>query len=54
MQKIIRDLVSGKMNVRKWILWAIAVLAAMPVLGALWAICLEIMKHPNLILEGTK
>lgn len=54
MQSIIRDLVSGKMNIRKLILWAIAVLAAIPVLGALWAICLEIMKHPNLILEVAK
>jgi hypothetical protein len=29
-------------------------LTAMPVLGALWAICLEIMRHPNLILEVAK
>lgn len=51
MQRIIRDLVSGKMNIRKWILWAIVVLTAIPILCALWAVCLEIVQHPEIFVE---
>ncbi len=54
MERIIRDLVSGKMNIRKWLIWAMVVLTAAPILGALWAVCLEIIKHPDVILEVTK
>lgn len=38
MRRIIRDLVSGKMNIRKWILWILAIATAIPIIGALWAI----------------
>lgn len=40
--KILHDLLSGKMNVRKWIVWVFAVvtavLLAVPVLRASWAV----------------
>lgn len=38
MHRIIRDLVSGRMNIRKWILWILAVAAAIPIIGSLWAV----------------
>lgn len=38
MRNIINDLVNGKMNVRKWILWIIALAFVGVIFRALWAV----------------
>lgn len=43
MNQIIRDLVTGKMNVRKWILWAIAIAMIIPIVLSLWSACFAVI-----------
>lgn len=58
MTRIIRDLVTGKMNLRKLILWVLAVAAAIPIIGSLWtvfrallAVAAYTIQHPEVWLK---
>lgn len=43
MFQIIRYLVTGKMNVRKWILWVIAIAMILPIVFSLWSACFAVI-----------
>lgn len=43
MYQIIRYLVTGKMNVRKSILWAIAIAMILPIVLSLWSVCFAVI-----------
>ena len=53
MGRILSDLLSGKMNIRKWVLWGFAVAFLVELLIAAGAVTNYVYHHPEAVLGVT-
>ena len=50
--EIIRELLSGKMNWRKRLLWLLFLALTVPVIAAVTAVSWEVIKNPDLVVAA--